>query len=86
MLRRVMPDSDPAEEHTRCSDEMDVRLSELEMRSEFQARTMEDLDTVVREFAERVARLEEELRELRSQLEAFNDGDGEAPAVDPVAS
>jgi hypothetical protein len=32
---------------------------------------MEELDAVVREFAERVARLERELKELRSQLEVI---------------
>jgi len=57
--------------------DVDVRLSELELRSEFQARTMEDLDAVVREFAVRVARLEQELKELRAQLEAMTAGDGD---------
>jgi uncharacterized coiled-coil protein SlyX len=52
-------------------DEVHVRLSELEIRSDFHARTMEELDAVVREFAERVARLERELRDLRNQLEVL---------------
>lgn len=59
-------------------EEVHVRLSELEVRSEFHARTMEELDAVVREFAERVARLERELKELRSQLEVLGgDADDE---------
>jgi uncharacterized coiled-coil protein SlyX len=63
--------------------EVDVRLSELEMRSEFQARTMEDLDTVVREFAERVSRLERELKDLRAQLELLSgDEDDDADEDD----
>jgi len=61
--------------------EVHVRLSELEIRSEFHARTMEELDAVVREFAERVSRLERELKDLRSQLEVLggdpDDEDGE---------
>jgi uncharacterized coiled-coil protein SlyX len=61
--------------------EVDVRLSELELRSEFHARTMEDLDIVVREFAERVARLERELKDLRAQLEALS-GEDEDDDVD----
>jgi uncharacterized coiled-coil protein SlyX len=56
--------------------EVHVRLSELEIRSEFHARTMEELDAVVREFAERVSRLERELKELRTQLEVLG-GDAE---------
>jgi uncharacterized coiled-coil protein SlyX len=51
--------------------EVHVRLSELEIRSEFHARTMEELDAVVREFAERVSRLERELKDLRTQLEVL---------------
>lgn len=52
-------------------DEVHVRLSELEIRSDFHARTMEELDAVVREFADRVARLERELKDLRNQLEVL---------------
>jgi uncharacterized coiled-coil protein SlyX len=59
--------------------EVHVRLSELEIRSEFHARTMEELDAVVREFAERVSRLERELKDLRTQLEVLG---GDADEVD----
>jgi uncharacterized coiled-coil protein SlyX len=44
------------------------RLVQLETRSEFQAKTVDDLDDVVREFTERVERLERELAELRAVL------------------
>jgi uncharacterized coiled-coil protein SlyX len=71
MLDLQMPGVEPTLLHD-GGNEVDVRLSELEMRSEFHARTMEDLDTVVREFAERVSRLERELKELRAQLELLS--------------
>lgn len=71
MLAPQMPGAQPPREQD-GSHEVHVRLSELEIRSEFQARTMEDLDTVVREFAERVARLERELKDLRAQLESLS--------------
>jgi uncharacterized coiled-coil protein SlyX len=80
MLDLQMPGAEPTLLHD-GGDEVDVRLSELEMRSEFHARTMEDLDTVVREFAERVSRLERELKELRAQLELLS-GDDEEDADD----
>lgn len=65
--------------------EVHVRLSELEIRSEFHARTMEDLDAVVRDFAERVSRLERELKDLRSQLEVLGgDADDEDEADGPA--
>lgn len=76
MISRVMPDAEPTRQQ-QASNEVDVRLSELEIRSEFQARTMEDLDAVVREFAERVDRLERELKELRNQLEVLTGEDGD---------
>lgn len=63
-----------------ASEEVDVRLSELEVRAEFQARTVEDLDAIVREFADRVARLENELKELRKQLEVISSDDGASSA------
>ncbi|MCA9653894.1 MAG: SlyX family protein [Myxococcales bacterium] len=72
----MMPDAEPTRQQ-QASNEVDVRLSELEIRSEFQARTMEDLDAVVREFAERVDRLERELKELRNQLEVLTGEDGD---------
>jgi uncharacterized coiled-coil protein SlyX len=46
------------------------RIEELEVHAAFQARTIEELDEVVRDFAMRVDRLERELRELRGLLEA----------------
>lgn len=57
-----------------------MRLSELEVRAEFQARTVEDLDAIVREFADRVARLENELKELRKQLEVISSDDDSSSA------
>ncbi len=57
------------------------------MRSEFQSATVHDLDTVVREFAERVSRLEAELRELRAQLESLTGEDeGLLASDDPAGS
>jgi uncharacterized coiled-coil protein SlyX len=53
------------------SDPLGARIDELEIRTEFNARTVEDLDEVVREFAHRVERLERELRDLRAQLEGI---------------
>lgn len=44
------------------------RLVQLEIRSEFQAKTVDDLDAVVLEFTQRVERLERELAELRAVL------------------
>jgi len=76
-----MSDAGPSGERN-DSQEVDVRLSEIEVRPEVQARTVEDLDEIVREFAERVARLEGELQELREQLEVLSGDDAEsAPAV-----
>jgi len=86
MLAAQMPGAQPPREQD-GRHEVDVRLSELEIRSEFHARTMEDLDTVVREFAERVARLERELKELRSQLESLSsldDDDDDDDDDDPA--
>lgn len=71
-----MSDAEPPPEQG-ASGEIDGRLGELEVRSEFQARTVEDLDVVVREFAERVSRLEQELKELRDQLEQLGGGGDE---------
>jgi uncharacterized coiled-coil protein SlyX len=44
------------------------RLTELEVRSEFHAKTVEELDQVVREFTERLERLEREVEELKAAL------------------
>jgi uncharacterized coiled-coil protein SlyX len=73
MLRSPMPGTEPPRE--RDGNEVHVRLGELEIRSEFHARTMEELDAVVREFAERVSRLERELKDLRAQLEVLGGDD-----------
>jgi uncharacterized coiled-coil protein SlyX len=51
-------------------DTMRGRIEELEVHAAFQARTIEELDQVVREFSERVLRLDRELKELRAQLES----------------
>ena len=79
MLPRVMPGAETPRQHSE-SNEVEVRLSELEIRSEFQSKTMDDLDAVVREFAERVDRLERELKELRQQLESLS-GDEDVEGV-----
>lgn len=80
-----MSDAEPPREQN-GSHHVDARLGELEVRAEFQARTVEDLDGVVREFAERVSRLERELKELRQQLELLGGSDDDAEASDPEAS
>lgn len=74
MLVTTMPGTEPPREQS-GGNEVHVRLSELEIRSEFHTRTMDELDAVVREFAERVSRLERELKELRAQLEVLGDDD-----------
>jgi uncharacterized coiled-coil protein SlyX len=51
-------------------DTMRGRIEELEVHAAFQARTIEELDQVVRDFSDRVLRLERELKELRAQLES----------------
>lgn len=53
-----------------AGDTMRGRIEELEVHAAFQTRTIEELDQVVREFSERVLRLERELKELRAQLES----------------
>ena len=80
-----MPGTESPREHD-GGNGVHSRLSELEIRSEFHVRTMEELDAVVREFAERVSRLERELKELRAQLEVLggdaddDDEDDDQPA------
>lgn len=41
---------------------------ELELRSEFQKQQIDEVDEVLREYAARVEKLEQELRALRRQL------------------
>lgn len=77
-----MPSTEPPRHDG--GNEVHVRLSELEIRSEFHARTMEELDAVVREFAERVSRLERELKDLRSQLVELGADDDDADEEDPA--
>ena len=60
-----------ADDETRNGAELEERVMELELRSEFQKRETKELDEVLREYAERVERLERELRELRAQLTAL---------------
>ena len=52
----------------------DARVTELEVRSEFVKQSVEELDTVLREFTQRVTRLEEEFAELRTVLESIRLG------------
>jgi uncharacterized coiled-coil protein SlyX len=47
---------------------MDERIMELETRVALQDRTIADLDEVVRQFADRVERLERRLAELADEL------------------
>lgn len=47
------------------------RVEELEVRSVYQDKNVEELDAVVREFADRVQRLEKEIYELRARLESL---------------
>lgn len=86
MITGPMPGTELPREHN-GGNEIHSRLSDLEIRSEFHARTMEELDAVVREFAERVSRLERELKELRAQLEVLGgdvEGDDEDDDDEPA--
>lgn len=59
------------EDETSAGEKLEERVMELELRSEFQKHETKELDDVLREYAERVERLECELRELRAQLTAL---------------
>ena len=48
---------------------------ELELRSEFHKQQIEQLDDVLREYAERVDKLEQELHALRRQLTKLSPAD-----------
>lgn len=50
---------------------LESRVEELEVRSVYQDKNVDELDAVVREFADRVQRLEKEIHELRSRLESL---------------
>jgi uncharacterized coiled-coil protein SlyX len=63
-----------------------ARIEELEVHAAFQARTIEELDLVLREFSVRVERLERELRELRAQLESDDAASPSAAAEDAVVA
>jgi uncharacterized coiled-coil protein SlyX len=54
-----------------AKEDLEERVMELELRTEFQKAETKELDEVLREYAERVERLERELRELRAQLTAM---------------
>lgn len=60
-----------ADDETSAKEDLEERVMELELRSEFQKVETKELDEVLREYAERVERLERELRELRAQLTAM---------------
>jgi uncharacterized coiled-coil protein SlyX len=60
----------------------DARVMELEIRSAFQDQKIEALDEVVREFADRVRRLERELGELRAQVLSTSEERALGPADD----
>lgn len=49
---------------------MEERLVELEIRVAYQEKTIAELDAVVREFAERTAKLERELEDLRKTVQS----------------
>ncbi|MEZ4384931.1 MAG: SlyX family protein [Nannocystaceae bacterium] len=69
--------ADPrAEDRIRALEE---RLVDLEVRFAFQQQTLDDLDSVVREFAVRVERLEGALAELRAAPAHGEGGDGPSP-------
>lgn len=60
-----------ADDDKSAGENLEERVMELELRSEFQKAETKELDDVLREYAERVERLERELRELRAQLTAL---------------
>lgn len=55
------------------------RLVDLEIRAAYQDKVIEQLDEVVREFAERVQALERELGELKKSLDAPPIGPADEP-------
>ena len=60
-----------AEQNPKRAEDLEERVMELELRSEFQKGEIDQLDEVLQEYADRVARLERELRVLRQQLTAL---------------
>jgi uncharacterized coiled-coil protein SlyX len=58
-----------------ASTNLEERVMELELRSEFHNKEIGELDDVLREYALRVEKLERELRDLRAQLTALSPGD-----------
>ncbi len=47
---------------------LEQRVEELEIRAAFQERALEELDEVVRQYADKVARLERELDALQGRV------------------
>lgn len=60
----------------------DDRLTALEIALAHAERTVEELSDVVREQAERVARLERQVAGLAARLGAVEEGGGPAPPAD----
>lgn len=73
-----------ADDETSDGANLEERVMELELSSEFQKREAKELDDVLREYAERVERLERELSDLRAQLTALAPGAalGETPVLE----
>lgn len=77
---RRMSDSKPSASHEDVA--LEQRVQELEVRAAFGEKVVDDLDAVVRDFTERVSRLERELRELRAQLVTFGGSASPEPDLD----
>jgi uncharacterized coiled-coil protein SlyX len=68
---------------TEAQAELERRVVDLEIRAAFQARTIEELDEVVRRFADRVERLERALAEVQARTAPAEGGSGDLPQFAP---